>query len=77
MLGHAAAFLATELGLSAVQSSCWYLDWPSQCQPYPSAEQLEPVPVKPVEWLSGQVDRFLWTRGRRGPFAEAAQQAAF
>eukprot|EP00434_Breviolum_minutum_P010008 symbB.v1.2.008826.t1/scaffold533.1/size203693/5 len=30
MLGHAAAFMATQRKLSAVQSSCWYLDWPSQ-----------------------------------------------
>eukprot|EP00435_Cladocopium_sp_Y103_P055990 s161_g18.t1 len=30
MLGHASAFLATKLKRSAVQSSCWYLDWPSQ-----------------------------------------------
>ena len=29
-LGHASAFVATELNLSAVQSSCWYLDWDSQ-----------------------------------------------
>ncbi|CAL1130581.1 unnamed protein product [Cladocopium goreaui] len=30
MLGHASAFLATKSSNSAVQSSCWYLDWPSQ-----------------------------------------------
>ncbi|CAE7658729.1 Hexb [Symbiodinium sp. CCMP2456] len=29
-IGHASAFAATSMGFSAVQSSCWYLDWNSQ-----------------------------------------------
>ncbi|CAJ1354782.1 unnamed protein product [Effrenium voratum] len=61
MLGHAAAFLATELGLSAVQSSCWYLDWPSQWTDfYGHAADEGPLQKQPSKRLLGG-EAALWT----------------